>query len=120
MIIPKGQVTEAGLEYVRKMRDVKYNEAEFALLSKQLDLARLDEAREGSIIQVVDPASTPDKRSSPHRTLIVLAAGAAGLFLGCFIVLALAGFAQLKSNPQTGTILIEIADAIKLRDAKAS
>jgi tyrosine-protein kinase Etk/Wzc len=120
MIIPKGQVTEAGLEYVRKMRDVKYNEAEFALLSKQLDLARLDEAREGSIVQVVDPAFTPDQRSFPHRTLIVLAAAAAGLFLGCLIVLVLARLTQLKSNPQTGSILIEIADAIKRRDAKAS
>jgi tyrosine-protein kinase Etk/Wzc len=120
MIIPKGQVTEAGLEYVRKMRDVKYYEAEFALLAKQLDLARLDEAREGSMIQVIDPAFPPDKRSFPHRTLIAAAAAAAGLFLGCLIVLVLARFAQLKSNPQTGSILIEIADAIKRRDAKVS
>lgn len=120
MIIPKGQVTEAGLEYVRKLRDVKYNETEFALLAKQLELARLDEAREGSMIQVVDPAFTPDKRSFPHRTLIVLAAAAAGLFIGCLIVLVLTRFAQLKSNPQTGSILIEIADAFKRRDAKAS
>lgn len=115
MIIPKGQVTEAGLEYVRKLRDVKYYEAEFALLAKQLEIARLDEAREGSMIQVVDPAFTPDKRSFPHRSLIVLASSGAGLFLGILIVLILARFAELQSNPQTGTLLAEIADAFKRR-----
>jgi uncharacterized protein involved in exopolysaccharide biosynthesis len=119
MIIPKGQVTEAGLEYVRKLRDVKYYEAEFALLAKQLEIARLDEAREGSMIQVVDPAFTPDKRSFPHRTLIVAAAAAAGLFLGILIVLVLARFAQLQSNPQTGSILVEIADSFKRQRAES-
>jgi uncharacterized protein involved in exopolysaccharide biosynthesis len=120
MIIPKGQVTEAGLEYVRKLRDVKYYEAEFALLAKQLEIARLDEAREGSMVQVVDPAFTPDKRSFPHRTLIVAASAAAGLFLGILIVLVLARFAQLQSNPQTGTILTQIADAFKRREASSA
>ena len=117
MIIPKGQVSEAGLEYVRKLRDVKYYEAEFALLAKQLEIARLDEAREGSMIQIVDPAFTPDKRSFPHRTLIVLASSAAGFFLGILIVLVLARFAKLQSNPQTGSILAEIADAFRRRPA---
>jgi uncharacterized protein involved in exopolysaccharide biosynthesis len=117
MIIPKGQVTEAGLEYVRKLRDVKYYEAEFALLAKQLEIARLDEAREGSMVQVVDPAFTPDKRSFPHRTLIVAAAAAAGLFLGILLVLVLARFSQLQSNPQTGSILTEIAGSLKRRAA---
>lgn len=117
MIIPKGQVTEAGLEYIRKLRDVKYYETEFALLAKQLEIARLDEAREGSMIQVVDPAFTPDKRSFPHRTLIVAAAAAAGLFLGILLVLVLARFAQLQSNPQTGSILTEISNSFKRRTA---
>jgi uncharacterized protein involved in exopolysaccharide biosynthesis len=114
LIVPKGQVTEAGLEYVRKIRDVKYCEAEFGLLSKQLELARLDEAREGSLIQVVDPAFPPDKRSFPHRTLIVLAAAAAGLFLGILIALVQSRFTQLKRDPQTGIVLTQIAMAFKL------
>lgn len=118
MIVPKGQVTEAGLEYMRKLRDMKYYEAEFALLSKQLELARLDEAREGSLIQVVDPAFPPDKRSFPHRTLIVLAAALAGLFLGIVVVLVRARFAQLKRDPQAGSILTEIAMAFKLRNVE--
>ncbi|HEY3705341.1 MAG TPA: GNVR domain-containing protein [Terracidiphilus sp.] len=116
MIIPKGQVTEAGLEYVRKMRDVKYYEAEFALLSKQLELARLDEAREGSLIQVVDPAYPPDKRSFPQRTLMVLAAACAGFFLGIFIALLHARFQKMNEDPRTHSMMQRIRTAIARRE----
>lgn len=115
MIIPKGQVTEAGLEYVRRMRDVKYYEAEFGLLSRQLELARLDEAREGSLIQVVDPASPPDKRSFPKRSLIVLAAAFGGLFIGIVIALIQARFLQMKRDPRTSTMLSLIRTAFLQR-----
>ena len=71
--LSKGRVTQAGMEYIRRYRDLKYQETVFELLAKEFEVAKLDEAREGSIIQVVDAAVPPDKKSSPHRTLIVLA-----------------------------------------------
>jgi tyrosine-protein kinase Etk/Wzc len=71
--LSKGRVTESGMEYLRRYRDLKYHEAVFELLAKELEIAKLDEAREGAIVQVVDIAVPPDKRSSPHRTLIVIA-----------------------------------------------
>jgi tyrosine-protein kinase Etk/Wzc len=42
------------------------------LLAKELEIAKLDEAREGEIVQIVDAAVPPDKKSSPHRTIIVI------------------------------------------------
>ena len=59
LIVPKGQMTQAGLEYVRKLRDVKYYETIFDILARQFELAKLDEAKEGALIQVVDPAIPP-------------------------------------------------------------
>jgi uncharacterized protein involved in exopolysaccharide biosynthesis len=70
IIVPKGQVPEAGLEYVRKLRDVKYNETIFDILARQFEVAKLDEAKQGALIQVVDPAVPPDRRSFPKRTLM--------------------------------------------------
>jgi tyrosine-protein kinase Etk/Wzc len=70
--LSKGRVTQAGMEYVRRYRDLKYQETVFELLAKEFEIAKLDEAREGSIIQVVDPAVPPDKISSPHRILIIV------------------------------------------------
>ncbi|HEY1660520.1 MAG TPA: GNVR domain-containing protein [Candidatus Sulfotelmatobacter sp.] len=70
--LSKGTVTQAGLEYLRRYRELKYQETIFELLAKEFEIAKLDEAREGSIVQVVDNAVVPDRRSSPHRTLIVI------------------------------------------------
>jgi uncharacterized protein involved in exopolysaccharide biosynthesis len=85
--LSKGRVTQAGLEYLRRYRDLKYNETVFELLAKELEIAKLDQAREGAIVQVVDAAVVPDKKSSPHRTLIVLICTAVAMIIGPFWVL---------------------------------
>jgi tyrosine-protein kinase Etk/Wzc len=82
--LSKGRVTGAGLEYLRRYRDLKYNETVFELLAKEFEVAKLDEAREGGIIQVVDAAVPPDQKSSPHRTLIVIGATILGFFVAAF------------------------------------
>lgn len=65
-------VPEVGLEFVRKLRDVKYNETLYEVLSKQYEIARIDEAKDAAVVQVLDPAVLPERKSSPQRTLIVL------------------------------------------------
>lgn len=84
--LSKGRVTQAGMEYLRRYRELKYEETVFELLAKELEIAKLDEAREGSIVQVVDAAVPPDRRSSPHRLLIVLISTIAAFFIATFWV----------------------------------
>ncbi|MFZ0294608.1 MAG: GNVR domain-containing protein [Candidatus Sulfotelmatobacter sp.] len=84
--LSKGRVTGEGMEYLRRYRDLKYQETVFELLAKEYEVAKLDEAREGSIVQVVDPAVPPDTKSSPHRTLIVLGATILAFFVAVFWV----------------------------------
>ena len=79
--LSKGRVTQSGMEYLRRYRDLKYQETVFELLAKEFEIAKLDEAREGSIVQVVDAAVPPDKKSSPHRLLIVLASTVFAFFI---------------------------------------
>ena len=101
IIVPKGRVPEAGMEYIRRLRDVKYNETIFEILARQFEAAKLDEAKEGAIIQVVDPAIPPDKRSFPKRGLIVIGATLLGFFFGIVFVLAQAAFERMKDDPDT-------------------
>src|SRR5438309_6255935 len=54
IVLSKGRVTQEGLEYLRRYRDLRYRETVFELLAKELEIAKLDEAREGEIVQVVD------------------------------------------------------------------
>ena len=86
-LMPKGSVPEAGLDYVRKVRDVKYNETIFEILAKQFEIAKIDEARQGSVVQLVDKAVEPDKKSSPKILLIVAIATVGGFVLAVFWVL---------------------------------
>ncbi len=60
-VIPKGKIPEAGMEYIRRYRDVKYYESIYELLARQFEIAKLDEAREGALVQVVDAAVPPDR-----------------------------------------------------------
>lgn len=74
IFISTKDVPEAGLEYVRRLRDVKYYESMFELLAKQFELAKIDEAKQGSVLQVLDSAIVPDRKSSPARGLIAIGA----------------------------------------------
>jgi uncharacterized protein involved in exopolysaccharide biosynthesis len=99
MMIPKGKVPEAGLEYLRKLRDVKYYEAIAELLGRQFEMAKVDEARQGTGVQLVDTAIPPDQRSFPKRTLTVLFSLVIGLFVGCVSVLTSEAWRHLKATP---------------------
>jgi tyrosine-protein kinase Etk/Wzc len=98
-LIPKGNAQEAGIEYIRKLRDVKYFETIFDLLARQYEMAKVDEARQGALVQIVDRAIVPDRKSSPQRTLIVLGATVLGLFVGLVWAFAREGLTRLSNNP---------------------
>jgi uncharacterized protein involved in exopolysaccharide biosynthesis len=100
LIVPKGKVPEAGLEYIRKYRDVKYYETIFEILARQYELAKLDEAKEGALVQVVDPAIVPDYKSFPKRGLITIIAAFAGLIIGIFVALSQEGLTRLREDPE--------------------
>ena|GEM_PF-47274 len=119
-ITAKGQMTQAGMEYVRRLRDVKYYETIFDILARQFELAKLDEAKEGAMIQVVDSAIPPDRRSFPMRSLIVIAATFFGLFVGVFCALWLSAFQQMKKRPETSEKVALILRALSLRKPRIS
>jgi tyrosine-protein kinase Etk/Wzc len=97
--LPAGNVPEAGLQYVRKLRDVKYAEAMFELLAKQYEAARLDEARTAAVIQVVDAAIEPDSRSGPPRAWIFTLITLSGLLAAVGYAISSEVMLQIRSNP---------------------
>jgi uncharacterized protein involved in exopolysaccharide biosynthesis len=82
-LVPARKIPEASLEYLRKARDVKYHETLFGLLAQQAEAARLDEAKESPVVQVVDRAEPPDKKSWPPRTFFVALATALAAIAAC-------------------------------------
>lgn len=115
LIQPKGVVPQAGLEYVRKYRDVKYYEAIFEILARQFELAKLDEAKEGALIQIVDPATIPDRKSFPPRALIVLAGIFGGFLVGVFLALMQVVFGRMRRDPEANAKLNFLRQSFTLR-----
>ena len=72
-----------GPDYIGRYRDFKYQETLFDLYARQFELARVDESREGTLIQVLDPATAPERKSKPKRAI-----AAAGTALAVALVLA--------------------------------
>lgn len=89
-----------GPDYVGKYREFKYQETLFELYAKQAELARVDEAREGALIQVVDVAQQPERRSSPRRGILVGGVAAASfLLLALWVVIAAVLRARAEVEP---------------------
>ncbi len=95
-LMPTGRMPSVGLEYFRKLRDVKYNETLFELLAKQYELAKLDEARDAIVIQIIDKAVPPEKRVKPRRAIIV----ALSTVTGFLISLLCALYMERRKTPE--------------------
>lgn len=79
-LMATGRVPSIGTEYVRKMRDLKFNETLYELLLKQYEAAKLDEARDATVIQVIEKAIPPEQRIKPKRRQMVMIAAVTGFF----------------------------------------
>lgn len=96
--VSKSSIPAAGMAYLNSLRDVRYYETIVELLAKQYELAKLDEAREGTV-QISDLAIPPDKKSSPLRALIIPVFTVLAFILAsgwCIFMNALVG---LKQDP---------------------
>lgn len=87
-LMPTGRMPGVGLEHMRKLRDVKFNETLYEILTKLYESAKMDEARDAAIIQVIDNAVVPTKPVKPKRLLIIVFSVFVGFFMsviGAFV-----------------------------------
>jgi uncharacterized protein involved in exopolysaccharide biosynthesis len=86
-------------DYVAKFREFKYQETLFELFARQFEMAKVDESREGAVIQVLDAAQPPERKSKPKKALIaIIATLAAGFALLLFVFIRQA----LRNAGQSG------------------
>lgn len=85
LMVPTGKIPKVGVEYVRSLRNVKYREVIFELLSKQYELAKIEEAKDSSVIQILDVAVPAEKEIKPKKMMIILLGFIGGGFLGLFL-----------------------------------
>jgi uncharacterized protein involved in exopolysaccharide biosynthesis len=111
--IPARQMPEAELEYLRRSREVKYHEALYDFLGKQLEAARIDEGQNAILVQVVDSAVPPERKSGPNRLLIVLVATLAAFLMTCLAVLLIEALRRKHQDPSQGPRLALLWHSLK-------
>ena len=95
-------------ESLRLLREYKYRETIMELLAKQYELAKIDEAKNPSLIQVLDKAIEPDQRSAPRRTRIVLISAFLAFFVAILWVIVRELAASTGSDPQRNARMLEL------------
>jgi tyrosine-protein kinase Etk/Wzc len=109
---PTTEKAGSGIDSVRLLRDVKYRETVYELLAKQFELAKIDEAKESTVIQVLDKAIEPDRKSKPTRSTIVLLSALAAFFVGVIGVFLREAFRKAKTDPSRAEWFREFRRAI--------
>jgi uncharacterized protein involved in exopolysaccharide biosynthesis len=89
-----------GPDYLSKYREFKYRETLFELFARQYEIARVDESREGALIQVVDVAVPPEYKSKPKRLFIAVAATLLSLLLLGMFILVRHFWRESAADPQ--------------------
>jgi uncharacterized protein involved in exopolysaccharide biosynthesis len=101
-------------DYMSRYREFKYQETMFELFAKQFELAKVDESREGAVIQVLDVAQPPERKAKPKKAFVaIIASFAAGFALLLFVFVR----SKLKIASQDDETKIKIQ---ALRDSWSS
>jgi uncharacterized protein involved in exopolysaccharide biosynthesis len=99
--VGKGEASgSGGLDNLGRLRDVKYYEFLYELLAKQYELAKIDEAKDATVVQVMDKAIEPDRRSKPKRTLMVLVSALAALLTALIWAFVRETITKTKADPK--------------------
>lgn len=111
-VIPSvGNAPSIGVEYIRRLRELKTQEALYEQLTKQFELAKINEARDSSSIQVLDEAVPPLRKSKPKRALIVILSAVTAFFCSVFLVFIREYMAKL--SPEDSAIMDEMKGTLK-------
>ncbi|MGB8478569.1 MAG: Wzz/FepE/Etk N-terminal domain-containing protein [Acidobacteriaceae bacterium] len=115
VLTPTSEVPAASLEYLRRMRDVRYQETLFEFMTRQYEMAKVDEAKQGQMIQVVDPALIPERRSWPPRTLLTLLAFILMAMAASFWVILQAAYEHRMENPEDAGKIHQLRQMLRFR-----
>ena len=102
-----------GPDYIGKFREFKYQETLFDLFSRQYELARVDESREGALIQVVDEAKPAERKSKPKRAITAVATTLAALLLLAGFVVSRHFWRQSLARPERAAKLAQLRSALE-------
>jgi capsule polysaccharide export protein KpsE/RkpR len=81
------QLPRLAVQWANLYRNVRIHETVFDLLSEEYETARIEEVKSIPTVSVIDSPGLPERKSGPHRVLIVLAATVISIILTALFLL---------------------------------
>jgi hypothetical protein len=104
---------KSGFDNIQLLRDLKYYQMLYELLAKQYEMARLDEAKDPAIIQVLDPAAEPEKKFKPKRTFMLILCGALSLVAAIIATFVIEANRRAMRDPNHAARWLEFKSYLK-------
>lgn len=101
------------LKYLDAMRNLKYQEAVYEILAKQYEMAKLDEAKDSPLIQVLDKAVAPEEKTEPKRSLIIILSAMVAFFLAVIWAFIREGMARAEQQPEQEALMRQLRQALR-------
>jgi len=102
-----------GVKYADLYRTTKVQEAVFENLTKEYELAKVQEAKEIPTVKVLDPPNIPDKKSFPPRTLVVVLGTAFGVAMATGWIFAKKSWEQADPADPRKVLAQEIFSTVR-------
>lgn len=107
------QLPLLGVPYADLFRRLKIQEAVFETLTKEYELAKVEEAKEIPTVKVLDPPEIPERRSFPPRTLIVFWGTLLSIVIGAFWLLGEARWQSIDPEDPGKLFAHEVIQSVK-------
>ena len=114
------QLPLLGVNYADLYRNMKVQESVFETLTREFELAKVEEAKETPSVKVIDPPEIPEKKSSPQRLLLILSAVLVTVSCGCAFLIGEERWKQVDREDPGKQLALEVFHALTLRWPKAS
>ena len=115
VIVATADIPDVGKQYIRKMRRFKYCEAVWDIMAKQYESARVQEAKESNLVQVIGEAGPSDRKAKPKRGLILLMAMMGSFLLCAGAALALESFEKVYKDEQNKDRISDLKRYVRWR-----
>jgi len=109
------QLPRLAVPYANLYREVQVQETVYELLTRQFEIARIQEAKDVPVISVIDAPGIPEKKSFPPRALIVLLVPLAAVIAAAFFHLLRFQWMQIPAQDPRKALVQYIGEDIPER-----
>jgi len=109
-----------GVGYADLYRETRVDEAIFEVLTKEYELAKVQEAKETPSVKILDAPDIAEKKSFPPRTLFTLLGTALAFGGGLLVVFGRTQWEAVENDDARKALALEVYSTVRARLTKTS